>query len=508
MLLRRALLPLTAPARFGLRRYVLPSSHGASLHAQHVSVILVGADGALTEESCSLGAIQQDSRVSMRDLLEIEQPPSSSSSSRILPRTHAILFHLGPSRGVILRDRVLLFNTANVKSSISPRAAAEALSAHITDQMREPSLTTPPLELLAIDHILTRQVQRQEKRIAYSRHLFLAAMADNRSAGAATMPLATTLFHYETVSRGIMQCTRALLDDASGNALRLLCLTDRAEAAAGAAAAAPDDVKWRASERDGWGAAPVAASTLRAVELLLEAAHHRAAGTALKAQEMSRQLALKRDLLQLKQRAEQNALLQRTLILTEATLKTSIASVMLSTAMVVTGLFGQNLPPAEWWGGEANYPAFLASTAAASAALALGVRLFFVRGDALAGVVGTTLAQETNTRFDALQALLLNLDTRLDATLGTVERVVAELERRSQAGDPDSGFSKRELVSLHRSLENASEAESEMLFSFITNTPLGGRGDTVINLSQAKGVLLEIRALSDARLSRQARRGD
>ena len=81
------------------RNFLLPSSHGAQLSESVVPVFEVAADGALTPGTRTLGSLQHDSRVSFRDLLEIEQPPSSSSSSRIFPRAHSILFHLGPARG-------------------------------------------------------------------------------------------------------------------------------------------------------------------------------------------------------------------------------------------------------------------------------------------------------------------------------------------------------------------------------------------------------------------------
>ena len=119
--------------------------------------------GAILFVEQPLGSLQHDSRVSFRDLLEIEQPPSSSSSSRIFPRAHSILFHLGPARGVILRDRVVLF-ASNAKSSISPLAAAEELCAHIASVGREPAFSSPPLEIIAVDHFLQRMVQRQRSR--------------------------------------------------------------------------------------------------------------------------------------------------------------------------------------------------------------------------------------------------------------------------------------------------------------------------------------------------------
>jgi len=445
-----------------------------------VPVFEVAADGVLTPRNRTLGSLQHDSRVSFRDLLEIEQPPSSSSSSRIFPRAHSILFHLGPARGVILRDRVVLF-ASNAKSSISPLAAAEELCAHIASVGREPAFFSPPLEIIAVDHFLQRMVQRQEKRVAYTRHLFLAVMADERSLGATMLPLVTSCDHYETVSRGIMQCTRALLDDPAGAGLRLLCLSERAEAEAAAAG--------------GGAAAPVSDSTLRAVELLLEAAHHRAAGTALKANEMSRQLALKRDLLQIRQRADQNALLQRTLHISEATLRTSVASVMLSTAMCVTGLFGQNVPPG------VDYAGFLAATAGASTLLALAVRAAFARGGALADpAAGAAPAQ--SVRAESLQTLLLNLDTRVDSTSELMRACVAELEARRGAGDAEPGLSKPEFAALHRGLvKGADSAEAELLFGLVTQTPVsGGRHDIVIRLPAAAQMLREMKALQGARV--------
>ena len=61
------------------RNFLLPSSHGAQLSESVVPVFEVAADGALTPGTRTLGSLQHDSRVSFRDLLEIEQPPSSSS---------------------------------------------------------------------------------------------------------------------------------------------------------------------------------------------------------------------------------------------------------------------------------------------------------------------------------------------------------------------------------------------------------------------------------------------
>ena len=102
--------------------------------------------------------------------------------------------------------------------------------------------------------------------------------------------------------------------------------------------------------------------------------------------------------------------------------------------------------------------------------------------------------------MEALQALLLNLDTRLDAAMETVAAVAAELQRRQQAGEADSGMSKQEFSTLHRSLvKDADPSESELLFGLITNSPLGGRGDVAIRCSVAQQMLQEMRQMAGAR---------
>jgi len=206
---------------------------GGSLAARVLPLLCVDARGVVSAVRLPVGALQAQARMSMRELLSVEQPLSSSTQPRILPRRHAIAFHLGAARGLLFCNRALLF-TAPRLSSVPPDAVAAGLAAHVRAASAAAAAAAaaaagagaggggapspPPFEFVALEHCLFAMAARQEKRVAYAGRVLEAtlsrpaALDDSRLF--ALLPLSTTLAHYELVSRGLMECVRALLDDA------------------------------------------------------------------------------------------------------------------------------------------------------------------------------------------------------------------------------------------------------------------------------------------------------
>jgi hypothetical protein len=188
---------------------------------------------------------------------------------------------------------------------------------------------------------------------------------------------------------------------------------------------------------------------------------------------MSRSLAVKRDLLQLQQRAFQNSVLK-------VSLRTAQASMALAGATWLTSLLGQNVPSGLEHVAVA-FPAMTLFSAGAGAAIYLSASRLTVRGGS---------AEATPNRLEALQAFLLQLDQRLDAARETLAAAAATLaqqqEQRLAAAGGAAGeaadaaaaeaaaadsttMSRADFLALHARLTGAQPGESRLLFDMLTN---------------------------------------
>jgi hypothetical protein len=410
------------------------SLHGApstSLGARSLQMLEVLDNGTVTEVHLTVSALRDETCVGVRELLQVERPLSSSTQPRILPRERSTPFHLGSARGVIFPSKVLLFTAPNL-SSIPAADIAATLAEHIkrTD--------THCFEHRALEGLLWAMASRQEKRVAYVSRVLATTLhsthrseADEESPLLTLLPLSTTLAHYEHVSRGLMQCVRSLLDSEE----ELRCLG-------------------RGSE-----------SRVEELEDLLEAVHHSAAGTTLAASEMTRQLGIKRDLLQLHQRAYQNSLLTTNLQLTKACLA-------FSGAMWCTSLFGQNLQSGlEGLGQLAFLGATASSMAVGGALYTASTRGSSSSGSGIGRGSSASSSRSHPRRLESLQAFLLQLDVRLDAAKSTLTAASQQLA----ASPPGERLSKDAFCKLHCQLTpEASLAEAELLFDVLDSGNYGG----------------------------------
>ena len=391
-----------------------------------LSLLQVLPCGAVSPVTMTLAALREESKVGVRELLQVERPLSSSTQPRVLPRPCSTPFHLGSARGVLFPGRLLLFVHPNL-SSIPAEDVAAQLAEHL--QRVDPVSSGSPFEYRALEGLLWLMAGRQEKRVAYVARVLSATLhsshasknqdSDADSPLLTLLPLSNTLSHYENVSRGLMQCVRHLLDSTD---LHYLC---------------------RGEEQQDQ------------LEELLEAVHHSAAGTTLAAAEMTRQLGIKRDLLQLHQRAFQNSLLTFNLRLTQACLG-------LSGAMWCTSLFGQNLQS----GLEGLGPgAFLFASGASmlvGTALFLGAKNTLSMGAGGGGRYGGSAASNPR-RLESLQTFLLQLDVRFDAARTTLRAATQELARSGA-----KRLSKEHFCELHcQQSASATPAEAELLFDVL-----------------------------------------
>lgn len=94
-----------------------------------------------------------------------------------------------------------------------------------------------PFEFVCLEHVLVTMAARQHKRVAYAGRVLetmlnrVSTVQKDDSRLLALFPLGNTLAHYELVSRGLMECVRALLEDARD--MREACLTEKGKRAAG-----------------------------------------------------------------------------------------------------------------------------------------------------------------------------------------------------------------------------------------------------------------------------------
>jgi hypothetical protein len=233
--------------------------------------------------------------------------------------------------------------------------------------------------------------------------------------------------------------------------------------------------------------------TLSQLELLLESVHHSAAGTTIAATEMSRSLAVKRDILQLQQREYQNRVLS-------VSLRTSQASMALASATWLTSLFGMNLPSTlETVGGAFVGVSVLSGVAGVGLYAAVTRLTSFHEG--VSGGLGAS-----PRRLETLQAFLLQLDSRLDAARETLAAAAATLAQRSggeAGGDGDGGFgrggtaaaaaaaafatasmTRAEFTALHAQMSPGAPAgEGTLLFDLLTNRGTELRLSDVLSLS-------------------------
>jgi hypothetical protein len=274
------------PRTNNVRRYV-PQPIGspglvasASMHRQ-VEMIRLEHSGDFRETSMSLVALKEETRLHLREVLQLDKP---SASARILPRRHCILVTIGFIRAIIFTDRVyvLTWRSQPAKSyamslathlrQIYGRAASTA-AAHSLDpdlensddvcldgsetqqalgraaQFAQAAPGRPEeaagLELVVLEHALLTMHGRHARRVSYTRRL-LETLLRRVSAVAgeddgqlyALFPLANLLTHYEMVSRGLCDCVRTLLDD--DRDMREACLSEKARLSQQVATAAVD----------------------------------------------------------------------------------------------------------------------------------------------------------------------------------------------------------------------------------------------------------------------------
>jgi hypothetical protein len=295
-----------------------------------------------------------------------------------------------------------------------------------------------PFEFKALEGLLWTMASRQEKRIAYVSRVLTAVMhhssthsdedASEDSPLNQLLPLSTTLGHYELVSRGLLQCVESLMSDPYD--LRLAATLSSSE----------DTKQCRGGEM------------VEQMEDMLEAIHHSASGTLIAAGEMTRQLGIKRDLLQLQQRAHQNILLSTNLHLQRA-------CIGLSAAMWFTSIFGQNFDHGL---GTFGKEALLGSTLLSAMT---GVFMFQYFGKGCGGGWGGNSAHAP--RLESLQLFLLQLDIRLDGARSTLAAAKRILEGEGDEGTTKS-LSKEAFCKLHVEVTpNASLSEAELLFDVL-----------------------------------------
>jgi len=354
-----------------------------------IEMLEVRSCGTVTPVDITLAQLRDEARVGTRELLQMERPLSSSTQPRILCPGHSIPFHLGAARGVIFPQKILLF-VSPILSSLHPSIMAETLSEHFSKND-----SSTPFEFRALESLLWAMASRQEKRVAYVSRVLAAVVEHQDDQGGRSansplltlLPLSTTLSHYELVSRGLMQCVRGLLDSEWEQSQ--VCLSYKGSP--------PPEV-------------------LAQLEDLLEAVHHSAAGTTLAAVEMSRQLTIKRDLLQLHQRAFQNQILTENLHLTQA-------AVAVSASMWLTSIFGMNLTS----GFETHHE--FAFWGASTLSVILGLTtLALRRGGAFSGRRDGVGRGDAAPNLESLQEFLLKLDMRLDSARGTLTSCLQHLE--------------------------------------------------------------------------------
>lgn len=103
------------------------------------------------------------------------------------------------------------------------------------DQPARAAEEQTPFEFVVLEHVLLTMTARQHKRVVYAGRVLEATLAKmgtverDDSRLYALFPLGNTLSHYELVSRGLMECVRALLEDPRD--MREACLTDKARKA-------------------------------------------------------------------------------------------------------------------------------------------------------------------------------------------------------------------------------------------------------------------------------------
>lgn len=94
-----------------------------------------------------------------------------------------------------------------------------------------------PFEFVCLEHVLVTMAARQHKRVAYAGRVLeamlnrVSTVQKDDSRLLALFPLGNTLAHYELVSRGLMECVRALLEDPRD--MREACLTEKGKRASG-----------------------------------------------------------------------------------------------------------------------------------------------------------------------------------------------------------------------------------------------------------------------------------
>jgi hypothetical protein len=258
--------------QLGQRSFASPAAPGlvssASMHKQ-IQIIRLDQNGEYRETSMSLIALKNETRLHLREVLQLDQP---SVQPRILPRRHCILLTIGFIRAIVFTDRVYLLTwrsqpAKDYARSLSnhlqhvygrPVQPQNVLAVDLEDQEEEAGSMADMggfeteealdraasaaqysgrpedaagLELVVLEHALLTVYGRQRRRVAYAQQLLntllgrVNALGHNDGMIYALFPLANTLTHYEMVSKGLCECIRALLDD--DRDMREACLSEK-----------------------------------------------------------------------------------------------------------------------------------------------------------------------------------------------------------------------------------------------------------------------------------------
>ena len=249
---------------------VIPGS--ASALRRQLNLLRVDSSGAIRDIKMPITQLKDESRLSMRDILVLEQP-SGLIQARILPRRHCIAMTVGYIRALVFIDRVYLFTPQVSHVQTYAHALASFLSTFSQQQTGAIHLTAPspspgvssglsaqqqhhqhsnetthasnagsgvppvseepaPFELLVMEHALLTIQARQAKRVAYAKRVLdsllnkMGTIERDDSRWYSLFPLMNTITHYEMTSRGLCECVRALLDD--DRDMREACLTAKA----------------------------------------------------------------------------------------------------------------------------------------------------------------------------------------------------------------------------------------------------------------------------------------
>jgi hypothetical protein len=467
-----------------------------------VPILVVGADGTVTESARSIAELKAESRLHLRELLIVEQL-SAYIQPRILPRRHCIVVTVGPARLLVFGDRAYVFSAVTLPgarefaTNLSAAVQAAAGRSSGSSQDRDEA----PFEFTVIEQALLASTNKQSKRVAYAKKLverLLGRMGTVERDDAnlyALLPLQNSITHYEIVTRGICDCVRGLLSD--DRDMAEACLSEKSRIGAEAERKKAEEdlrgpeeekmvmhVSLRENQTADWAASGGQAAlrgihpdVLSALELMLEGIHYRAAEANVMTVELGRTIRNKQEILQLQASNYRNWLLS-------LTLKLGIATTSLASAGTIFSAFGQNLSS----GLETVPYGVFASSAVAIAAGAMVFRTF----DRMSSNSSPTAAYAQ--RMQDFSEFLRSIDSRVDAARSTLAAAAATggpvpapeqdfglrlvsargtsnrwLSSSSQAAAASRAISKNEFKALHMSVtgQSVSDEETQALFDLL-----------------------------------------